>query len=138
MCRLLLVRSQKPFSIREHLIQFSKISENSKEYQGHGWGCAYLHNQEWKLYKNIRPVWEDDLNGFGKTSLLLAHARSAFKNQQIAIENNMPFFNDRFMFIFNGELHGVRIKETGRTGAEKIFNYFRRFDTGDPLQALRR
>jgi glutamine amidotransferase len=138
MCRLLLVRSERPFDISKHLIPFSKISENSKEYQGHGWGCAYLQNGEWKLYKNIQPVWKDDLTRFGETPLLLAHARSAFRNQNIQIENNMPFCDGRFTFIFNGELHGVRIKETGRTGAAKIFNYFRRFDRADPQQALRK
>ena len=39
------------------------------------------------------------------------------------------------MFVFNGELRGVRIKSEGRIGAEKIFNYIRRFDRGDKLAA---
>ena len=48
----------------------------------------------------------------------------------------MPFFDGRTVFVFNGELRGVKIREKGRIGAEKIFNYIRRFDKGDTRQAL--
>ena len=50
----------------------------------------------------------------------------------------MPFTDDEHVFIFNGELRGVRIKEQGRIGAEKIFNYIKRLDKGDMLSALQR
>ena len=73
---------------------------------------------------------------FGETCLLVAHARSAFEDKDIVVENNMPFFDGRTVYIFNGELRGVKIRENGRIGAEKIFNYIRRFDKGDTLQAL--
>ena len=137
MCRLLTVRSNTTFSIEPYLIKFADISSNSKEYQGHGWGCAYLdETADWKFYKNISPVWQDDLSRFGKTSLLVAHARSAFEDRDIVVENNMPFSDGRTVFIFNGELRGVKIREEGRIGAEKIFNYIRRFDKGDTQQAL--
>lgn len=131
MCRLLAVKSKKKISIIDHLKKFAFIAENSKEYQGHGWGCAFLKDGEWQLYKNIAPIWEDDLNKFGETTLLVAHARSAFKNEGILIENNMPFFDQEYVFVFNGELHGVKIKERGRIGAEKIFNYIKRFNKGN-------
>ena len=42
------------------------------------------------------------------------------------------------MFVFNGELRGVRVKADGRIGAEKIFNYVKRFDRGDLGAALER
>lgn len=61
------------------------------------------------------------------TTLLIAHARSAFRDEGIVVENNMPFTDDQYVFVFNGELRGVRIKEDGRIGAEKIFNYIKRF-----------
>ena len=48
----------------------------------------------------------------------------------------MPFSDDDSVFIFNGELRGVKIKSEGRIGAEKIYNYIRRMDKGDKLQAL--
>ena len=38
----------------------------------------------------------------------------------------------------NGELRGVKIAEQGRIGAEKIFNFIKRFDHGDMLEALKR
>ena len=90
MCRLLLIQSSEPFIIKPHLEKFAALSKNSKEYQGHGWGCAYLNEGEWTYYKNLQPVWEDDPDQFGSTSLFLAHARSAFRDEGIEIENNMP------------------------------------------------
>jgi glutamine amidotransferase len=117
---------------------FAEISKNSKEYQGHGWGCSFLKTDEWIHYHNISPIWDDDLTQFGRTSLLLAHARSAFEDRDIRVENNMPFSDGSHIFIFNGELRGVRIKETGRIGAEKIFNFIRRFNKGDMQQALKK
>jgi glutamine amidotransferase len=131
MCRLLYIKSEKPFPISQHLQIFAAIAKDSKEYQGHGWGLAYLQNGRWQHYRNIKPIWEDNLKQFRRTTLLLAHARSAYQDRDIAVENNMPFFDQRYIFIFNGELHGVRIKTEGRIGAEKVFNFIRRLDQGD-------
>jgi len=136
MCRLLYIRSKKQFPIKDHLEKFALIAKNSKEYQGHGWGCAYLINEEWVFYKNINPIWEDDFDCFDSTTLLIAHARSAFKNENIHVDYNMPFSRKDYVFVFNGELHGVRIKESGKIGAEKIFNYILRFDRGDISAAI--
>lgn len=138
MCRLLFVHSQTPFEIRPHLEAFAHLAQRSREYQGHGWGMAYLEKDKWEIYRNINPVWEDDLSRPGSTTLLLAHARSAFKNENIQVENNMPFRKGGDLFIFNGELHGVKVKSQGRTGAEKIFNYIRRLDRGDLLEASKK
>ena len=139
MCRLLAIQSETEFSISDYLGPFARITQGcQEEYQGHGWGCSYRKDREWKHYKNIRPVWEDNLNGFGSTTLLLAHARSAFRYEGIVVENNMPFYDDKYVFIFNGELHGVRAKAPGRIGAEKVFNYIKRFDKGDMLGAIRK
>jgi len=136
MCRLLLVKAKAGFSIAQHLENFAEIARNSREYQGHGWGCAYIRDGEWRVYRNISPVWEDDLRQFGSTTLLLAHARSAFKDEGIEVANNMPFDRGPVQFIFNGELRGVRIRETGRIGAEKLFNYIMRFHKGNLWAAL--
>ena len=138
MCRLLSVRARTCFAIGDFLANFAAISKNSPEYQGHGWGCAWLDDGKWRFHHDIRPIWEDDLSGFGSTNLLMAHARSAFRDEGICVENNMPFFDGRYVFIFNGELQGVRIRERGRIGAEKIFNYVKRFDKDDTLQSLKR
>jgi predicted glutamine amidotransferase len=138
MCRLLLVKDKQNFDIAFQLERLATIAQQSKEFQGHGWGCAYLQNGGWRHYKNIKPIWEDDIGRFGSTRLLLAHARSAFQDEGITIENNMPFYDGRYVFIFNGELRGVRIAEQGRIGAEKIFNFIKRFDHGNMLDALKR
>lgn len=135
MCRLLVIKSEKEIEISSALTRFADKCRQSKEYQGHGWGCAYLDNG-WRSYKNINPIWEEDFEKFGSTKILLAHARSAFEDKDIVIENNMPFQNNNQIFIFNGELQGVRIRQKGRIGAEKIFNYIQRFHKGDLKQAI--
>lgn len=127
MCRLLLVKSKSEFEPVSYLQEFASISKNSKEFQGHGWGMSYITGSgSWINYKNIKPIWEDALGIFPKTKFIIAHARSAFQDKDIIIENNMPFYDDNYIFIFNGELHGVRIREEGRIGAEKIFNFLKR------------
>ena len=136
MCRLLFVKSAEAFSVAEHLKHFAALSKDSEEYQGHGWGCAVLIDGSWKHYKNIKPIWEDDLEQFGPTTQLIAHARSAFEDKDIVVENNMPFYDDQYVFIFNGELRGVRIKEKGCIGAEKIFNFIKQFDANGMEVAL--
>ena len=47
----------------------------------------------------------------------------------------MPFTDGKRVFIFNGELRGVRIADD--VGAEKIFNFIRRFDKGTRAVAQR-
>ena len=136
MCRLLFVESKTEFKIEDHLNIFAGICKNSKEFQGHGWGCSYLQNGNWEHYKNISPIWEDNLTQFPSSTHLIVHARSAFQDKDIRVENNMPFYDDENIFIFNGELHGVKIKAEGRIGAEKIFNFIKRFDNGDMNNAL--
>lgn len=128
MCRLLLVKSENEFEIDFHLKKLAEIAKNSKEFQGHGWGCSYLINNNWSHYKNLKPIWEDNFDQFGNTKLLIAHARSAFQDKGIKIENNMPFTDGNYIYIFNGELRGVKIKEEGRIGAEKIFNFIKKCD----------
>lgn len=135
MCRILYARAETQFSIAELLAPFAELSRDSREFQGHGWGCAWREDDGWRQYHDIRPIWEDNLEQFGRTQLLLVHARSAFRDEGIVIENNMPFSDGESIFIFNGELRGVRIKSEGRIGAEKIYNYIRRFDKGDKCQA---
>ena len=134
---MLLVHSKKAFAVSEHLKPFAEISKNSREYQGHGWGCAYLLDGDWRIYKSILPIWEDDLSRFGGTTLLMAHARSAFRNEGITVENNMPFRQGDLVYIFNGELRGVRIREQGRIGAEKIFRTILRYHRGDFFKAMK-
>jgi predicted glutamine amidotransferase len=123
MCRLLAITSAAPVDSAAHLRAFADVARNSREYQGHGWGCAWPDGEAWRAYHSIRPIWEDDLERFGQLQVLVAHARSAFRDERIAVENNMPFLEDGLTFVFNGELRGVRIAEAGRIGAEKLFRF---------------
>ena len=162
MCRLLCVRSGGDgFEMEKHLAALARIARDSKEYQGHGWGCAWLEDAgtdedgiqahgpnaagslprrpaRWRFHHDIAPIWEDTTRPAGRTTLLVAHARSAFRDEGIRVENNMPFTDGKRVFAFNGELHGVRIRERGRLGAEKVFNFVKRFDRGDFTAALER
>ncbi|APF19898.1 hypothetical protein Calab_0347 [Caldithrix abyssi DSM 13497] len=138
MCRILYYESKRPEKPQALLNDFARMAQNSVEYQGHGWGCAWQTPRGWDFYWSIRPVWEDDFSAIPATRRLLAHARSAFRDQGIAIENNMPFYRQDTVFVFNGELHGVRIKENGRIGAEKLFSFILRFKKQDLLTAVRK
>lgn len=137
MCRLLLVRSIKPVSMQAHLEEFARIAKESPEDQSHGWGCTWLEEGSWQYYHNIKPIWEDSFKRFQPSSYFLAHARSAYRNEGIEVSNNMPFGDDERAFIFNGELQGVRVREEGRIGAEKVFNFIKRFDQGELGSAIR-
>jgi hypothetical protein len=137
-CRLLAVTAATPFAIPDHLRRFALVAKNSREYQGHGWGCAWFDAGAWHTYHSILPIWEDDLAAFGDTRVLMAHARSAFRDEGIAVENNMPYLADPLAFVFNGELHGVRIAENGRTGAEKLFRFLVRSGGESGVDGLRR
>ena len=138
MCRLLAVCSQQPFDVRQYIEPFAEIARTSTEYQGHGWGCGWMTSKGWNLYHDINPVWEDPSVPCARTRVLVVHARSAFQDEGIEVGNNMPFTDGRSVFLFNGELRGVKIKEEGRIGAEKVFNFIRRFDKGDMQEAMER
>ena len=163
MCRLLCVRSGgEPFEMESHFAALARIARDSREYQGHGWGCAWLEATgaegdgvggsgpedgdthgygqrfHWRFHHDISPIWDAASRPAGCTTLLVAHARSAFRDEGIRVENNMPFTDGERVFAFNGELHGVRIRERGRIGAEKVFNFVKRFDQGDFCSAITR
>ena len=136
MCRLLYIRAKNPVRMQEHLEHFASLSKNSQEYQGHGWGCAWLESDGWKFYHNISPIWEDSYSSFPDSSYFLVHARSAYRDEGIEIQNNMPFTDGKRVFIFNGELQGVRIRIDGRIGAEKVFNFVKRQGERDMLDSI--
>ncbi len=136
MCRLLAVKDRRPVTMAPYLASFAAMARSSREYQGDGWGCAWREGSSWRLYRSVTPIWEDNLSRFGEARLFVAHARSAFRNEGVAVENNMPFVAAPLAFAFNGELHGVRIREDGRIGAEKLFNTVRRLTNGSVADGL--
>lgn len=125
MCRLLAVIARTPVDVRHHLDAFTRVCRESPEYQGHGWGYAVLRDGGWERYRSVTPIWEDAARPSGDVRVMLVHARSAFRDEGIEVGNNMPFIDGHQAFIFNGELHGVRLPIQGRTGAERLFRYLR-------------
>jgi len=126
MCRFLMMRSDAPLPTEEVLATFGRKCLESIEYQGHGYGAAWRAAGTWSRHKSLTPIWEDRLEIPEKVDFLIVHARSAFKDTGITIENNMPFYRDERAFVFNGELRGVRLRVPGRIGAEKVFNLIER------------
>jgi len=137
MCRILALTSTRPADTAPHLRAFAQIARHNREFQGHGWGCAWQESGAWRSYHSLLPVWEDDVGRFGRAGVFVAHARSAFRDEGIAVENNMPFVEEPFAFVFNGELRGVRIAETGRIGAEKLFRFMLRRGAGRGVEEMR-
>jgi predicted glutamine amidotransferase len=137
MCRLLAVTAAAPVDTAPHLRAFAEIARNSREYQGHGWGVAWHDGDTWQAFHSVTPIWEDDVTRFGSARVFVAHARSAFRDEGIAVENNMPFIEPPFAFVFNGELRGVRIAEQGRIGAEKLFRFLVRHGAGAGDEGMR-
>ncbi len=126
MCRILAVTSSVPMNAALHLDAFAGLCRASREYQGDGWGCAVWRGGGWDLYRSLRPVWEDTFRPGGQIRVLMAHARSAFRNEGIAVENTMPFVEGERAFAFNGEMHGVRLAVEGATGAHKLCRFLLR------------
>jgi len=122
MCRFLVLRSAEGFDPSPMVDTFRERCRRSAEFQGHGYGLALLASGRWERYRSLTPIWEDSPPLPGKAEVLVVHARSAFRNEGIDVLNNMPFYREDLCFVFNGELRGVRLKATGRIGAEKIFH----------------
>jgi len=126
MCRLLLVNLKEREDVRQYIESFSLKCRASKEYQGDGFGIAYLdRNNKLQSIRSLKPIWDasDIIQQIPHTTFALVHARSAFGESTIGdIDNNQPFGDENFLFAFNGNLKGVSLKAEGKIGAHKIFN----------------
>lgn len=136
MCRFVVLRRPEGFDPAPVLARFRDRCRESEEYQGDGWGLAYRAFGQWTRYRSVAPIWEDAVPLPPRVNFLVAHARSAFRNEGITPENNMPFYRDERVFVFNGELRGVRLRAPGRIGAEKILHLLSTADRGDLSDAL--
>ena len=101
---------------------FKERCRRSPEYQGDGFGVTLRASGRWERRRSLTPIWEDALRLPKRVDVLVVHARSAFRNEGIAVENNMPFESDEVSFVFNGEIRGIRLRAPGRIGAEKLFH----------------
>ncbi len=122
MCRFLVLRSCREFDPSPIVDSFKELCRRSTEYQGHGYGVTLRASGRWERYKSLTPIWQDRRPLPRSVDVLMVHARSAFQNEGIEVENNMPFDRGELSFVFNGEIRGVRLKAPGRIGAEKVFH----------------
>ncbi|MGH9320344.1 MAG: class II glutamine amidotransferase [Vicinamibacteria bacterium] len=136
MCRLLMLRGERGFNPGPLLTEFRDRCRKSSEFQGDGWGAAFRAKGEWARYRSLTPIWEDVVSFPREVDFLVVHARSAFRSEGIELSNNMPFYRGGRIFVFNGELRGVRLRAPGRIGAEKIFHVVLTQDQGDLAAAL--
>ncbi|MCP4896515.1 MAG: hypothetical protein GY906_06020 [bacterium] len=138
MCRLLLVSSRNGFALRPVLESFSEMCRNSREYQGDGWGVLHRSGLSSSVHRSVEPIWTSNFAEFRTANLVLAHARSAFRNDPPSLAHTMPFISGDIGFAFNGELHGVRLRSQGSNGAQKIFSLADRLIRSDPERGFQR
>lgn len=141
MCRILAIQGEAPLDAVPFIRAFAERCQASKEFQGDGWGVSWREGGAWRSFHTLDPIWETALPVLPQSHLFLVHARSAFRNERIVVENNMPFVEEGLAFAFNGELRGVRLQAPGDTGAWRLFHLFRRFRAAaadDGVAGLRR
>lgn len=146
MCRFLLVKSQKAISPKNLLTQFAIMAKKSKAYdgdwQGDGWGISFLDSKNnWKCQKSLSPIWQDirTFDTFPSIKTFVVHARSAsFPNHKGNITYNQPYIDEKYSFVFNGLLKGVRLLNIpGNIGAEKIWSLLKKeLKRNTPKEAL--
>lgn len=142
MCRMLVAIGN--FNI-DHLLQdfvrmaadqnerHEKNAENEFKH-GDGWGMAYLENDQLKIFRSTKAVFEDDqILQFKKlkSNLVILHARKASKGT-VDIHNVHPFEcwleGHHYIFFHNGTIHDEVVFDNqftplGTTDSERLF-YF--------------
>ncbi len=107
-----------------------------KEFKhGDGWGIAYFENDDIKVFRSTKAVYEDpQIDQFRnlKTNFLILHARKASKGT-VNIENVHPFEyklnGNHYLFFHNGtirdEIHlDNQFQPVGTTDSERLFYSF--------------
>ena len=137
MCRMIFAAGDFDLSqLIDDLILMSKgeneLHENNLElgtYQhAHGWGIAYLDQEEWIVKKSEKAVFEDskiDELRTVKTDLAVLHVRRA-TNGVVSHDNTHPFHFKNYIFCHNGTLRGKIDYDhwfhvDGKTDSEKLF-----------------
>lgn len=128
-------------SLEGWLPPFAARCRSSKEYQGDGWGVAWWTDEGWRRHRSLTPIWDDHAPDLPRARSFVVHARSAFRDSEVALRHAMPFLSEPLAFAFNGELRGVRLAVPGENGAARLFHLAQRFlaaEGGDAPAALRR
>ena len=87
-----------------------------------GFGLAWKHNKNFKLYKNYLPIWNDmnlkDISKSISSNLVIANVRSATTTENQGYYNTHPFSLNSFCFSHNGY-----IKDFNFITRKKILKY---------------
>ena len=136
MCRFALVKNLIPEKPQEILNSFSDMAKASRapdgDIQGDGWGVTWRPNNAWERHSSVKPIWESriEFSSPPETNLFLIHARSAsFSKDKDNIAYNQPYTNEKYAFVFNGLLKGMRYPRplAGDIGAQKIWTLLQEF-----------
>ncbi|MBD3238640.1 MAG: hypothetical protein GF332_03315 [Candidatus Moranbacteria bacterium] len=134
MCRILVFQANKKQKPLKYLKAFAQMCQQSKKWQGDGWGI-YYHNQaqsNWVLFNSVKSIWLDQacFHKIPASNFFLVHARGAsFQKHKYCLNFNQPFNKQKIIFAFNGFLNNVSLpyKVPGNIGSKKIFNLFLKF-----------
>ncbi len=147
MCRLLI--ATHPHDASALLNSFADMARTSEvtpgKWQGDGCGIAWQDAQrKWHVTKSLDPIWQTRavFEQIKDARCVVAHARSASFDRSIGdVSVNQPYLDQRYAFVFNGVLRGVRFAPSvnGAIGAQKIWHLLQSYlIVGAPLEALER
>ena len=131
MCRFLLLSSDEPRDMRQEVMHFAQMSQQSRcldgDWQGDGWGVAWWQEDAgWQLHRSLAPIWTetDTLPAMPPSRHLVVHARAAsFPHHKGKLAYSQPYVWQSYAFVFNGLIKGVQLprKVPGAIGAAKIW-----------------
>ena len=142
MCRMLIAAGNINIDhlINDFILMASDQNEKhekniDKEFKhGDGWGIAYLENNEQKVFRSPKAVFDDDqIDQFKnlQSNLVILHARKASRGN-VEIRNVHPFqcqfHGKQYLFFHNGTIHDElpfenMFKPISATDSEQLFYY---------------
>jgi len=146
MCRILSVVStfENPISnfFLRKFVDYSMTDRILGYSHRDGWGVAWMENDEFKVFRSTKPIWEelDKINGI-KSNFFLIHARKATVGS-VSYENTHPFYIDDVVFAHNGQVelntYPQKYKPIGETDSEKFLDLILEFrdQLGDLKRAI--
>ena len=117
-----------------------------KEFKhGDGWGIAYLENNEFKIFRSTRAVYEDpQIEQFKNLAInfLILHARKASQGN-VVLENVHPFEQrlngHHYLFSHNGTIRDEllfdnQFQRIGTTDSERLFFFLLTNSNGELIE----
>ena len=129
MCRLLGIFSENQFELKEsreiveEFVEIAKRDRTLGHTHGDGWGLAWIKNNQYGLYKEVKPIWESNIPDDVASFSYILHARKASMGS-IVIENTHPFQMEDILLAHNGHINqkltAVKHRPIGTTDSENF------------------